>query len=294
MGIGTEKNSLLGAAGNTGNPTENVEYLIVGRGGSAPKSGGGGGGYRTNYPSGSFAVAAGTDIVVTVGGSPGADASNGVTTFSTLNASRGGNGSAQNGVGSSGGSGGGGSGRSCSGGGSGTAGGYSPSEGNTGGTGAAGVPGCNANSTDGGWGGGGGAGASGGNGGTHTGGNGGNGLSNSITGSAVTYAGGGGGFADPRYSGSATGGTGGSGGGGNGSPSGPRPGTDELGGGGGGHDAGGGSGIVIIAYVDTFDDLSSVDVGLTVNGSTGNTTPNTSRSGYKVYRFTAGTGNIKF
>ena len=46
MGIGTEKNSLLGAAGNTGNPTENVEYLIVGRGGSAPKSGGGGGGGR--------------------------------------------------------------------------------------------------------------------------------------------------------------------------------------------------------------------------------------------------------
>ena len=48
------------------------------------------------------------------------------------------------------------------------------------------------------------------------------------------------------------------------------------------------------AYVDTFDDLSSVDVGLTVNGSTGNTTPNTDRSGYKVYKFTAGTGNIKF
>ena len=48
MGIGTEKNSLLGAAGNTGNPTENVEYLIVGRGGSAPKSGGGGGGGAWN------------------------------------------------------------------------------------------------------------------------------------------------------------------------------------------------------------------------------------------------------
>jgi hypothetical protein len=31
-----------------------------------------------------------------------------------------------------------------------------------------------------------------------------------------------------------------------------------------------------------------------VNGSTGNTTPNTDRSGYKVYKFTAGTGNITF
>ncbi len=52
--------------------------------------------------------------------------------------------------------------------------------------------------------------------------------------------------------------------------------------------------MVIIAYVDTFDDLSDVDSGLTVNGSTGNTTPDTSRSGYKVYKFTAGTGSIKF
>ena len=56
----------------------------------------------------------------------------------------------------------------------------------------------------------------------------------------------------------------------------------------------GGSGVVIIAYLDKFADLSSVDSGLTVNGSTGNTTPNTDRSGYKVYIFTAGTGNIQF
>jgi len=51
---------------------------------------------------------------------------------------------------------------------------------------------------------------------------------------------------------------------------------------------------VIIAYTDEFDDLSSVAAGLTSNGSTGNTTPNTDRSGYKVYKFTAGTGAIKF
>jgi hypothetical protein len=35
-----------------------------------------------------------------------------------------------------------------------------------------------------------------------------------------------------------------------------------------------------------------VDNGLTVNGSSGNTTPNTDRGGYKVYKFTAGTGTI--
>mgnify|MGYP003148714200 CR=1 FL=1 len=56
----------------------------------------------------------------------------------------------------------------------------------------------------------------------------------------------------------------------------------------------GGSGVVIIAYADSFNDLSAVGGGLTVNGSAGNTTPNTDRSGYKVYVFTAGTGDITF
>ena len=92
-------------------------------------------------------------------------------------------------------------------------------------------------------------------------------------------------------------GSGGSGGGGSGDGD---PGDANTGGGGaGGADSGpagapGGSGVVIIAYVDTFDDLSSVANALTVNGSTGNTTPNTARSGYKVYKFTAGTGAIVF
>jgi hypothetical protein len=94
-------------------------------------------------------------------------------------------------------------------------------------------------------------------------------------------------------------GNGGSGGGGNAGNSLSYPGTDGLGGGGGGGgDQGvskpGGSGVVIIAYTDGFDDLSSVDNALTSNGSTGNTTPNTDRSGYKVYKFTSGTGSIKF
>jgi hypothetical protein len=78
-------------------------------------------------------------------------------------------------------------------------------------------------------------------------------------------------------------------------------GTNGLGGGGGGggtppgpRAAVGGSGIIIIAYADTERDLSSVGAGLTVNGSAGNTSPVTSRSGYKLYSFTAGTGDIKF
>jgi hypothetical protein len=52
---------------------------------------------------------------------------------------------------------------------------------------------------------------------------------------------------------------------------------------------------VIIAYPNTFADLASVSAGLTCNGSAGNTTSDTvSRSGYKIYKFTAGTGTISW
>jgi len=50
----------------------------------------------------------------------------------------------------------------------------------------------------------------------------------------------------------------------------------------------GGSGVVIIAYPSSFTAIKTIDVGLTYSVST------TSRSGYRVYTFTAGTGNIKF
>jgi hypothetical protein len=66
----------------------------------------------------------------------------------------------------------------------------------------------------------------------------------------------------------------------------------------------GGSGVVIIAYPDTFPNLSSIGAGLTtqswngsawINNASGSTTPNTTiRSGYKVYRFSQGTGNIQW
>jgi hypothetical protein len=60
----------------------------------------------------------------------------------------------------------------------------------------------------------------------------------------------------------------------------------------------------VIAYPDTYNNLSSIGAGLTtqswngsawVNNSSGSVTPNTNvRSGYKVYRFSAGTGSIQW
>lgn len=113
-------------------------------------------------------------------------------------------------------------------------------------------------------------------------GNGGVGAASSIIGTSVTYAGGGGGGArDTR-------GAGGAGGGGGGNS--VLNGTTNLGGGGaGGNQNGatagqGGSGVVIIAYPNTSPAPASISGGLTYDQPT--------RSGYRVYRFTAGTGTI--
>jgi hypothetical protein len=46
----------------------------------------------------------------------------------------------------------------------------------------------------------------------------------------------------------------------------------------------GGSGIVVISYPDTFPALTSISGGLTYDQP--------SRSGYRVYRFTQGTGTV--
>jgi hypothetical protein len=46
--------------------------------------------------------------------------------------------------------------------------------------------------------------------------------------------------------------------------------------------------VVIIAYPSTFSAITSIDLGLTYSVST------VSRSGYRVYSFTAGTGTITF
>jgi len=146
---------------------------------------------------------------------------------------------------------------------------------------------------------------------------GGDGLSSSITGTSVVYAGGGGGGMN-SWNSSVPGtagfqvSNGGTGGGGAGWTFTQSPGntdgasidryntatngTDGLGGGGGGvgwsgpggkHRAGnGGSGVVVIAYPNTLPALSNIPGTLTYDQPT--------RSGYRVYRFTAGTGTITF
>jgi hypothetical protein len=122
------------------------------------------------------------------------------------------------------------------------------------------------------------------------------GVQSSITGTATYYGGGGGGGLGTSYSQSF--GAGGQGGGGYGaSNSGPAAaGSPNTGGGGGGGTAfrgtssgangAGGSGVVIIAYPNTFPALPSIGAGLTYDQPT--------RTGYRVYRFTAGSGSITF
>ena len=138
-------------------------------------------------------------------------------------------------------------------------------------------------------GGGGGAGSVGGDGNSSSnlGGAGGIGIQSLITGTSVYYSGGGGGAS--RSSG--TGGTGGSGVGGNGGANGSGGNASSYGSGGGGGGAAGGvsnggngsSGVLIIAYPST-------DPALTISG--GLTYDQPSRSGYRVYRITAGSGTI--
>ena len=123
------------------------------------------------------------------------------------------------------------------------------------------------------------------------GGKGGDGLQSSITGTSTYYAGGGGGCSDNA------GGDAGLGGGGYGGGNVPSragiSGTANTGGGGGGtrdNPSGGGpagnggSGVVIIAYPDTFPALATIPGTLTYDQPT--------RSGYRVYRFTSGSGTV--
>ena len=115
-----------------------------------------------------------------------------------------------------------------------------------------------------------------------------------ITSSGVYFAGGGGGSS---YI--VTMGKGGAGGGGAASTA--TAGAVNTGGGGGAANAGGptgtggngGAGVVIISYPSSYANVTTVSIGLTVNGSAGNSTPDTtSKPGYKIYRITAGTGTM--
>jgi hypothetical protein len=120
------------------------------------------------------------------------------------------------------------------------------------------------------------------------------GLQDSITGSLIYYAGGAGGGGGTSTVTTAGAGTPSTGGGGAGSASGNgAAGTNNLGGGGGGgcgnngNGTGGkgGDGVLIIAYATTYDPITTI-TGLTYTVST------SSRTGYRVYTFTAGTGTI--
>lgn len=275
-----------------------VEYLMVGGGGGGGGThgpGGGAGGVLT----GSVSLTPTQTYELSIGnGGTGATASTGSgtdgvsTTAFSLTAGGGGGGgrgyditgSAANGRAGLATNGNGGGGGSTASGGAGNGSGFSGGNGNS--------------SSPGSGGGGGGAGAAGSNGsgsgsGGATGGQGGIGIQSSITGTATYYAGGGGGGGWTTAG--ASGGDGGGGRGGN-----PAswdggsgvPGTANTGGGGGGggdgggDGANGGSGVIVIAYPDNKPAISNIPGTLTYDQPT--------RSGYRVYRFTAGTGTITF
>jgi hypothetical protein len=254
----------------TSNPfkvyNSSTDYLVVGGGGGAPASAdpsGGGGAGGLIHRQALSTVLKGVPLLITIGAG-GATAAYGVfgnngqnSVFDLEIAYGGGCGSRDKAAGN-GGSGGGGS------------------------AGAAGlgIAGQGYNGASGGFPvGGGGAGEPGGTDGVNYGGD---GLSISITGSAIFYAGGGGGGG----TGAANGSNGGTGGGGHGMTN--SNGTSNTGGGAGGHGNGsGGSGVVIVAYPNTMGQLL-IDIGLVYTYSS------SSRAGYHVYTFTAGTGYIGF
>ena len=283
--------------GGGGNFPATIEYLIIAGGGGAGGRGGGGGagGYRTSVIGATtggggaaesvLPVSGGTAYTVTVGaGSVGNALSNGSDSVfgSITSTGGGGGGDGTPSVGNSGGSGGGGGGYEWTDGRRAGGAAVSPTQGYAGGLGADFTYYLTATG-----GGGGGAGAVGGGGAAAAAGPGGNGLSNSITGTAVTRGGGGAGGIDGRDGGGAA--SGGTGGGGNSGAS-AQDGTVNTGGGAGGKGVNvgsltkGGSGIVIIRYPDGFDNLSSIDAGLTYTLSV--------TGGYKIYSFTAGTGTV--
>lgn len=292
-----------------------IEYLIVGGGGAGSNQIGGGGG-AGGFLSGTITHNRSSSIPITVGAGGPAYSDNGSAGYGSsgqnsvafsFTASGGGAGGFYNNyVGLNGGSGGGG--------------GAAPT-GSVSANAAAPGTGINGQGNSGGFGaeygggGGGGAGSAGqkGNkGGTRydSGGDGGAGLSSSITGTLSHYAGGGGGavrdFGTPARGGVwQIRGNGGIGGGGHGTGytgdnnvggAYATAGAPNTGGGGGGgahsgadgdfRGAAGGSGVVVIAYTNNFPPISTIPGTLTYDTPT--------RAGYRVYRFTSGSGTVTF
>lgn len=252
-----------------------MEYLIVAGGGGGSGGGGGGGGMLTGTTifSGSYTVTIGaggsSQFQTTGNASPGAN-----SLITGLTAIGGGFGAGATNVGGSGGSGGGASYGSTNAAGVMAGGTATSGQGNAGGT-------STNVGTYRGWIGSGGGGA-GGVGESKTdidtgvsgGGAGGVGLASSIeTGSPATYAAGAQAYWSNTVSGNATANTG-NGGGGSRTSNAASDGWN------------GGSGIVVIAYPNTYPAISSISGGLTYTQPT--------RAGYRVYRFSAGTGTITF
>tara|TARA_R110002126_G_scaffold175451_1_gene324114 strand:- start:330 stop:5141 length:4812 start_codon:yes stop_codon:yes gene_type:complete len=255
-----------------------ASYLVVAGGGGGGGSNGGGGAGGLLSGSG-LTIDTNSIYAVTVGAggtaaSASAGGNGGNSSFSMVSTTAvgGGGGGYQGGTttGASGGSGGGGSYSGSAAGGTGTAG-----QGNNGGSGIFAA-------VQYGGGGGGGASAAGANGTSTAGGNGGAGTASSISGSSVTYAGGGGGGTNTANVGS--GGAGGGGAGGANSGVGTAGTANTGGGGGGGATTGaanfsggaGGSGIVIISYSGTTQQMA----GGTVTVAGGNVIHTFTSSGY--------------
>lgn len=263
----------------------NADVLVVAGGGGGGSgngfesgAGAGAGGFRTNS---SFAISGPFTVTVGAGGAKSTvnnvvGGKGGTSTLGTISSTGGGYGGTYT---SSGGNGGSGGGRSAGGtNGTGNEGGYTPVEGYSG----AYSGGGSTSSYKGGGGGGGGAASSGNQGGLY--------ATYSITGSSVQYAGGGsgGGNLDGSSGAPSIGGGGGAGTTGNGGDATANTGGGGAGGSGqyGSTGGNGGAGVVILAYPNSIPAPASIGAGLTYDTPT--------RSGYRVYRFTAGTGTVTF
>ena len=264
-----------------------VEYLVLAGGGGGGTNHAGGGGAGGYYNS-TLSVSESTSYTVTVGGSGAGGAggsgnrgtSGSASQFASISTTGGGGGGGRGGgpgiAGGSGGGGGGGSGDE------GYGGTTDASQGYRGGQ-AVDLYGA----------GGGGAGGQGGDRSGSSGGAGGSAAYSGITGTSTAYGGGGGGggytSGTATAGGSGIGGNGGDGNSGTPGSSAPSANTGSGGGGGGpawGAGGNGSSGIVIIAYSTAYRPLTSISGGLSYDQPT--------RSGYRVYRFTGGTGPISW
>ena len=247
------------------------EYLVVGAGGSAggsvSRSGAGGGAVKTSTSLSSASI--GSTFTVSVAATPAVNTSGASSTFTygstTITATGGAAGVSGSSNGATGSSGSGGRSEGST-----TV--YTGGAGSDGGNGGSSV---SANTTYSSEGGGGGAG------GSASGWNSGNGVASSITGVSTYYAGGG---AGGQYS---SGGTAGAGGTARGSSGAANTGAGAGAGGNfGGGDKLGGSGVVIYAYPSTAPALTTIPGTLTYTVDT------STRAGYRVYKFTAGSGTV--